>query len=176
MQGEEHGAGRDLPLRVQAADAARGQRDEAGDQALDRCESHNQLSQIFTFLTDFLILKVRYFKVRESTLHKLPDYIFMGLSIVHLMIYNSSEACYSDTRSSHSSRFISRPSDLEPQLSAARKVEAPGPVQQPVVRGADPGLAPQPGVGAPEPRPEQHLSSPGGGLRHPEQSDPAHPV
>ena len=43
MQGEEHGAGRDLPLRVQAADAARGQRDEAGDQALDRCKSHNQL-------------------------------------------------------------------------------------------------------------------------------------
>ena len=60
-------------------------------------------NSFIAFLTDYyLILKVRYFKVRESTLHKLPDYIFMGLSIVHLMIYNSSEACYSDTRLSHS--------------------------------------------------------------------------
>ena len=43
---------------------------------------HNKMSKILP--------QIRYFKVRESTLHKLPDYIFMGLSIVHLMIYNSS--------------------------------------------------------------------------------------
>eukprot|EP00090_Calanus_glacialis_P001319 TRINITY_DN10922_c0_g1_i1.p1 TRINITY_DN10922_c0_g1~~TRINITY_DN10922_c0_g1_i1.p1 ORF type:complete len:520 (+),score=84.95 TRINITY_DN10922_c0_g1_i1:323-1882(+) len=32
---------------------------------------------------------IAYFKIRDSSIHRLPDYIFMGLNIAHLMIYNS---------------------------------------------------------------------------------------
>jgi len=32
---------------------------------------------------------IGYFKIRDSSMRKLPDYVFMGLNIVHLMIYNS---------------------------------------------------------------------------------------
>ena len=41
VQGEEHRAGRDLSLRVQGADGARGHRDEAGDQAEHRRKTIN---------------------------------------------------------------------------------------------------------------------------------------
>jgi len=32
---------------------------------------------------------IAYFKIRDSSIQRLPDYIFMGLKISHLMIYNS---------------------------------------------------------------------------------------
>jgi len=32
---------------------------------------------------------IAYFKIRDSSVQRLPDYIFMGLNIAHLMIYNS---------------------------------------------------------------------------------------
>ena len=35
-------------------------------------------------------IRIGYYKIRDSSLHRLPDYVFMGLTIVHLMIYNSS--------------------------------------------------------------------------------------
>jgi len=46
--------------------------------------------------------EIGYFKIRESSLHRLPDYIFMGLSIVHLMIYNSNLETLSPNSLPHS--------------------------------------------------------------------------
>jgi len=44
-------------------------------------KKHNRVSKIE--------YNIAYFKIRDSSIHRLPDYIFMGLNIVHLMIYNS---------------------------------------------------------------------------------------
>ena len=35
--------------------------------------------------------QIGYFKIRDSSIVRLTDHVFMGLKIVHLMIYNSSE-------------------------------------------------------------------------------------
>ena len=40
-------------------------------------------------------IRIGYYKIRDSSLHRLPDYVFMGLTIVHLMIYNSSKVSLS---------------------------------------------------------------------------------
>ena len=71
---------------------------------------------------------------------------------------------------------MSRSAESESQLSAASQVEAPGVVKQQTVRGAHPGSPPQPGAGASQPWPEQHLCIATGSLCHSEQGDPAHPV
>ena len=93
VQGEDHWAGHHVPARVPRPDGAGRHQHEAGHQAQRRRECDQQQLQpsVETIPNTGVLFQIRYFKIRESTLHKLPDYIFMGLSIVHLMIYNSSK-------------------------------------------------------------------------------------
>ena len=44
------------------------------------------LASIMNFL-----FQIGYFKIRDSSIVRLTDHVFMGLKIIHLMIYNSSE-------------------------------------------------------------------------------------
>ena len=34
------------------------------------------------------LLQIGYFKIRDCSIAKLPDYLFMGIKITHLLIYN----------------------------------------------------------------------------------------
>lgn len=45
----------------------------------ERLKKHNQEANEYM---------IGYFKIRDSSIPRLPDYIFMGLKIVHLLIYN----------------------------------------------------------------------------------------
>ena len=91
VQGEDDWAGHHVPARLPSTDGAGGHQHEAGHQAQRRRECDQQPAAAECGDIPGVLFQIRYFKIRESTLHKLPDYIFMGLSIVHLMIYNSSK-------------------------------------------------------------------------------------
>ena len=49
-----------------------------------------QLGFYIAFVKIFCF-QIGYFKIRDSSIVRLTDHVFMGLKIVHLMIYNSSE-------------------------------------------------------------------------------------
>ena len=50
-------------------------------------ETLKKTEKVLVFLKDFF-LQIVYFKVRNSRIRQLPDYIFMGLKIVHLMLFD----------------------------------------------------------------------------------------
>ena len=56
--------------------------------------SHFKFQWSFNYQTGFCKIscfQIGYFKIRDSSIVRLTDHVFMGLKIVHLMIYNSSE-------------------------------------------------------------------------------------
>ena len=116
-------------------------------------------------------IRIGYYKIRDSSLHRLPDYIFMGLTIVHLMIYNSSKVSSPSLSSLTSLSF--RSPDLDAQLSATLKTQTLSSIQQRVGGGPHGGPAAPQGAGPPQPRPEQHHRPPRRGIHRAEQGDQA---
>ena len=103
-------------------------------------------------------MRIGYYKIRDSSLHRLPDYVFMGLTIVHLMIYNSSKVSLLGLRLTAPLIWLlfSRFANLDAQLTSTLQTETFSFIKQSTggrPHGGPPTLE---RVGPPQPRPEQH--------------------
>ena len=111
-------------------------------------------------------MRIGYYKIRDSSLHRLPDYVFMGLTIVHLMIYNSSKVSPLGLHLTAPliSLLFSRFANLDAQLTSTLETETFSFIKQST--GGRPHCGPPTleGVGPPQPRAEQHHRPPRRGL------------